>query len=131
MNRILPFIFLSLSCSAFAASKEFVIETSLETGSNQVSYYRIRVADGQQTSLSTHSDEPSTQTALKILAEGAGEDAQGVEQVFLRFQIQYSQSGKTIHSSPEIMARVGQSAHVILGSSGQESLRLNVKAIPR
>ena len=71
---------------AWSASREFVVETSFESGQTPLSSYRLRVQEGQSTSISTFSEDHLAHTDLKISAQKILETAPGEEEVTLKLK---------------------------------------------
>lgn len=121
----------ALSLNAHGAPKEFVIETRIEGGRESSTSYRIRVAEGEQASLSTYGADSSTKTTLKVSATDLGENEHGESRVELHFDIERSTPDRTFQNQPQITTLIGKATTIELGTKGEEPLRMMVRALRR
>jgi hypothetical protein len=115
--------------AAMAAPKQYQVATQIYIDGKLVSAPRIAVTENIFAEVSQVAEDSPNHLTLKILASEMSTETVK-DGIMLKMDLDYASDGRTVKSSPKLLAEAGKEATVqIAYGPGKHEVQLKVKAI--
>ncbi len=114
--------------SALAATEHYQIDSKIFVGGKLVSAPRLVTNPNEAAEIKQVSDDKKETLMIKVVASDVTNEHVS-NGILMKFDVSYTANGKTINSSPQILANSGEPASIeVTALDGKPAMKLEVTA---
>lgn len=111
---------------AFAATQHYQLDSKVFVDGKLISSPRLTVYANEAAEIKQHLDSPASELRMKVIASDVtNENVQNG--ILMKFDVSYLTGGRTIKSSPQIIAKAGEPATIEVGNK-ERTVKIEVIA---
>ena len=111
---------------AFATAQQYQLDSKVFVNGKLISSPRLTTNANESAEITQHSDIPISDLRMKVIASDmTNENVKNG--ILMKFDVSYLVNGRTIKSTPQILAKAGEPATIEVGDKGS-TMKIEVTA---